>query len=83
MPPASALPILVHLLYMSGRSRWSLGAPAVLLSLVSVLEGQNFTCVCLSLQLKEMCRRELDKSESEIKKNGSIIGEYKQVSLDR
>lgn len=26
-----------------------------------------------------MCRRELDKSESEIKKNGSIIGEYKQV----
>uniref|UniRef100_A0A8B9GS36 Rab GTPase-activating protein 1 n=1 Tax=Astyanax mexicanus TaxID=7994 RepID=A0A8B9GS36_ASTMX len=34
-----------------------------------------------SAQLKEMCRRELDKSESEIKKNGSIIGEYKQVSL--
>uniref|UniRef100_A0A669B103 Rab GTPase-activating protein 1 n=1 Tax=Oreochromis niloticus TaxID=8128 RepID=A0A669B103_ORENI len=32
-----------------------------------------------SAQLKEMCRRELDKSESEIKKNGSIIGEYKQV----
>uniref|UniRef100_A0A8C1LK86 Rab GTPase-activating protein 1 n=1 Tax=Cyprinus carpio TaxID=7962 RepID=A0A8C1LK86_CYPCA len=31
-----------------------------------------------SAQLKEMCRRELDKSESEIKKNGSIIGEYKQ-----
>ncbi|KAK2823793.1 hypothetical protein Q7C36_020393 [Tachysurus vachellii] len=30
-------------------------------------------------QLKEMCRRELDKSESEIKKNGSIIGEYKQI----
>uniref|UniRef100_A0A3P9KUT4 Rab GTPase-activating protein 1 n=1 Tax=Oryzias latipes TaxID=8090 RepID=A0A3P9KUT4_ORYLA len=29
--------------------------------------------------LKEMCRRELDKSESEIKKNGSIIGEYKQI----
>lgn len=36
-------------------------------------------CVCLLPQLKEMCRRELDKSESEIKKNGSIIGEYKQV----
>uniref|UniRef100_A0A8C7RXM1 Rab GTPase-activating protein 1 n=1 Tax=Oncorhynchus mykiss TaxID=8022 RepID=A0A8C7RXM1_ONCMY len=34
-----------------------------------------------SAQLKEMCRRELDKSESEIKKNGSIIGEYKQVRL--
>ncbi|MFT7815467.1 rab GTPase-activating protein 1 isoform X2 [Arapaima gigas] len=32
-------------------------------------------------QLKEMCRRELDKSESEIKKNGSIIGEYKQVGI--
>uniref|UniRef100_A0A8C2G3Z3 Rab GTPase-activating protein 1 n=1 Tax=Cyprinus carpio TaxID=7962 RepID=A0A8C2G3Z3_CYPCA len=32
-----------------------------------------------SAQLKEMCRRELDKSESEIKKNGSIIGEYKQA----
>uniref|UniRef100_A0AAQ5Y6T8 Rab GTPase-activating protein 1 n=1 Tax=Amphiprion ocellaris TaxID=80972 RepID=A0AAQ5Y6T8_AMPOC len=32
-----------------------------------------------SAQLKEMCRRELDKSESEIKKNGSIIGEYKQL----
>ncbi|XP_040012707.1 rab GTPase-activating protein 1 isoform X2 [Xiphias gladius] len=32
-----------------------------------------------SAQLKEMCRRELDKSESEIKKNGSIIGEYKQI----
>ncbi|XP_041815434.1 rab GTPase-activating protein 1 isoform X2 [Chelmon rostratus] len=32
-----------------------------------------------STQLKEMCRRELDKSESEIKKNGSIIGEYKQI----
>uniref|UniRef100_A0A8C7RX74 Rab GTPase-activating protein 1 n=1 Tax=Oncorhynchus mykiss TaxID=8022 RepID=A0A8C7RX74_ONCMY len=31
-----------------------------------------------SAQLKEMCRRELGKSESEIKKNGSIIGEYKQ-----
>ncbi|KAF7700769.1 hypothetical protein HF521_001934 [Silurus meridionalis] len=30
-------------------------------------------------QLKEMCRRELDKSELEIKKNGSIIGEYKQI----
>lgn len=28
-----------------------------------------------------MCRRELDKSESEIKKNGSIIGEYKQVNF--
>uniref|UniRef100_A0A4W5L198 Uncharacterized protein n=1 Tax=Hucho hucho TaxID=62062 RepID=A0A4W5L198_9TELE len=26
-----------------------------------------------------MCRRELDKSESEIRKNGSIIGEYKQI----
>lgn len=36
-------------------------------------------CVCVPPQLKEMCRRELDKSESEIKKNGSIIGEYKQV----
>ncbi|XP_073688498.1 rab GTPase-activating protein 1-like [Garra rufa] len=32
-----------------------------------------------SVSLKEMCRRELDKSESEIKKNGSIIGEYKQI----
>ncbi|XP_061788102.1 rab GTPase-activating protein 1 isoform X1 [Nerophis lumbriciformis] len=32
-----------------------------------------------SAQLKEMCRRELDKSEAEIKKNGSIIGEYKQI----
>ncbi|XP_053719938.1 rab GTPase-activating protein 1 isoform X1 [Synchiropus splendidus] len=32
-----------------------------------------------SAQLKEMCRRELDKSEMEIKKNGSIIGEYKQI----
>uniref|UniRef100_A0A8C8CZX1 Rab GTPase-activating protein 1 n=1 Tax=Oncorhynchus tshawytscha TaxID=74940 RepID=A0A8C8CZX1_ONCTS len=32
-----------------------------------------------SAQLKEMCRRELGKSESEIKKNGSIIGEYKQI----
>uniref|UniRef100_A0A673XDW7 Rab GTPase-activating protein 1 n=1 Tax=Salmo trutta TaxID=8032 RepID=A0A673XDW7_SALTR len=31
-----------------------------------------------SAQLKEMCRRELGKSESEIKNNGSIIGEYKQ-----
>lgn len=30
-------------------------------------------------QLKEMCRRELDKAESEIKKNSSIIGDYKQV----
>uniref|UniRef100_A0A8C4SHU3 RAB GTPase activating protein 1 n=1 Tax=Erpetoichthys calabaricus TaxID=27687 RepID=A0A8C4SHU3_ERPCA len=30
-------------------------------------------------QLKEMCRRELDKAESEIRKNGSIIGEYKQI----
>lgn len=28
-----------------------------------------------------MCRRELDKAESEIKKNSSIIGDYKQVSL--
>uniref|UniRef100_A0A8C8ENX1 Rab GTPase-activating protein 1 n=1 Tax=Oncorhynchus tshawytscha TaxID=74940 RepID=A0A8C8ENX1_ONCTS len=34
-----------------------------------------------SAQLKEMCRRELGKSESEIKKNGSIIGEYKQCSI--
>lgn len=31
------------------------------------------------VQLKEMCRRELDKAESEIKKNSSIIGDYKQV----
>ncbi|KAG7264462.1 hypothetical protein CRUP_022568 [Coryphaenoides rupestris] len=31
-------------------------------------------------RLEEECgRRELDKSESEIKKNGSIIGEYKQI----
>ncbi|XP_010286130.1 PREDICTED: rab GTPase-activating protein 1-like, partial [Phaethon lepturus] len=29
--------------------------------------------------LKEMCRRELDKAESEIKKNSSIIGDYKQI----
>lgn len=28
-----------------------------------------------------MCRRELDKAESEIKKNSSIIGDYKQVSF--
>ena len=28
-----------------------------------------------------MCRRELDKAESEIKKNSSIIGDYKQVGL--
>lgn len=28
-----------------------------------------------------MCRRELDKAESEIRKNSSIIGDYKQVSL--
>ncbi|EGW04605.1 Rab GTPase-activating protein 1 [Cricetulus griseus] len=33
-----------------------------------------------SAQLKEMCRRELDKAESEIKKNSSIIGDYKQLS---
>lgn len=26
-----------------------------------------------------MCRRELDKAESEIRKNSSIIGDYKQV----
>ena len=38
-------------------------------------------CVFVCPQLKEMCRRELDKSESEIKKNGSIIGEYKQVCV--
>ncbi|XP_059494381.1 rab GTPase-activating protein 1 isoform X1 [Stegostoma tigrinum] len=30
-------------------------------------------------QLKEMCRRELDKAELEIKKNSSIIGDYKQI----
>lgn len=29
-----------------------------------------------------MCRRELDKAESEIKKNSSIIGDYKQVSTN-
>lgn len=42
------------------------------------------TSLCLSLflmQLKEMCRRELDKAESEIKKNSSIIGDYKQVVM--
>ncbi|KAF3821103.1 hypothetical protein GH733_011256 [Mirounga leonina] len=33
-----------------------------------------------SAQLKEMCRRELDKAESEIRKNSSIIGDYKQLS---
>uniref|UniRef100_H9GHW9 Rab-GAP TBC domain-containing protein n=1 Tax=Anolis carolinensis TaxID=28377 RepID=H9GHW9_ANOCA len=32
-----------------------------------------------SAKLKEMCRRELDKTESEIKKNSSIIGDYKQI----
>lgn len=42
-------------------------------------DAQLDACVHVSLQLKEMCRRELDKSELEIKKNGSIIGEYKQV----
>ncbi|ETE65141.1 putative G-protein coupled receptor 21 [Ophiophagus hannah] len=36
---------------------------------------------CLLLKLKEMCRRELDKAESEIKKNSSIIGDYKQFAL--
>ncbi|KAL7978476.1 hypothetical protein Chor_004293, partial [Crotalus horridus] len=30
-------------------------------------------------ELKEMCRRELDKAELEIKKNSSIIGDYKQI----
>ncbi|KAM9217952.1 rab GTPase-activating protein 1 isoform 1-T1 [Leptosomus discolor] len=35
-----------------------------------------------SAQLKEMCRRELDKAESEIKKNSSIIGDYKQQKVD-
>lgn len=30
-------------------------------------------------QLKEMCRRELDKAELEIKKNSSIISDYKQI----
>lgn len=52
---------------------------ALLLSLVFALKHPNTQCMCVYLQLKEMCRRELDKSESEIKKNGSIIGEYKQV----
>ncbi|XP_049594949.1 rab GTPase-activating protein 1 isoform X2 [Syngnathus scovelli] len=32
-----------------------------------------------SVQVKEMCRRELNKSESEIKKKVSIIAEYKQI----
>uniref|UniRef100_A0A5F9CP64 Rab GTPase-activating protein 1 n=1 Tax=Oryctolagus cuniculus TaxID=9986 RepID=A0A5F9CP64_RABIT len=35
-----------------------------------------------SAQLKEMCRRELDKAESEIRKNSSIIGDYKQQKVD-
>lgn len=57
----------------------SLGPLTLLLSSVSALQQPLTVCVCLFPQLKEMCRRELDKSESEIKKNGSIIGEYKQV----
>lgn len=31
------------------------------------------------LQLKELCRRELQQAESEISRNNSIIAEYKQV----
>ncbi|XP_032814440.1 rab GTPase-activating protein 1 isoform X3 [Petromyzon marinus] len=30
-------------------------------------------------QLKEMCRRELDKTEAEMKKSSSIIADYKQI----
>lgn len=46
------------------------------------MDESSSTCVKIFVfsQLKEMCRRELEKSESEIKKNGSIIGEYKQVN---
>lgn len=50
-------------------------APAPHVSLKAFASA--FSC----MQLKEMCRRELDKAESEIKKNSSIIGDYKQVGL--
>lgn len=47
---------------------------------VLCISFKTFTSACLMyMQLKEMCRRELDKAESEIKKNSSIIGDYKQV----
>jgi hypothetical protein len=32
-------------------------------------------------QLKEMCRRELDRSEAEITRNSAIIADYKQVCV--
>lgn len=49
----------------------------------SCLSPSTSSHLCFShcAQLKEMCRRELDKAESEIKKNSSIIGDYKQVGL--
>ena len=49
----------------------------------SCLSPSTVSHLCFSYcsQLKEMCRRELDKAESEIKKNSSIIGDYKQVGL--
>lgn len=49
----------------------------------SCLSPSTISHLCFSYcaQLKEMCRRELDKAESEIKKNSSIIGDYKQVGL--
>ena len=38
-----------------------------------------FTGNVLSFQLKEMCRRELDRLDTENKRNTVIIGDYKQV----
>ena len=34
------------------------------------------------LQVKEMCRRELDRLDTEVKRSNTIIADYKQVGLD-
>jgi len=37
--------------------------------------------LCLLFQLKDVCRRELDRSEVESVRNQAVTSEYKQVDL--
>ena len=48
-------------------------------SLLVDTEEEKKRLVAESSQLKEVCRRELEKSESENSRNSAIISDYKQV----
>jgi len=48
-------------------------------SLLSDIEEEKKRLEVEATQLKEMCRRELDRAETENSRNGAIISDYKQI----